>query len=335
MEVQWFLTRDGETIAQYSTEEFRRAVQNGAIRPTDYIRRSDSSGYILASEFLPQPTHEQRSGLGKALAIVVLLGALGGGTYAALPYLPAEQARDFLSKLTEKGPSKREILKEYLTTDAAYSRFFRGLEQKNPQAFEALLTELSDKMSSSDIAEIRSTTNIFFRRQIVEQKSRFLQDPDRAEKLALSRDIARHLASSDADLCIAHALGKAPDDIGRSMTPELRNREADLMLKMLDAPPVQYELIPAREAQALNTKVAHHLFQSHGTEINLLDLEKVPDGKQATACRIFADYLDTVLKLPDNERIALTRVIELDPARLTEELPAETEAPFEFPSGIQ
>ncbi len=337
MEVQWFLTRDGETIAQYSTEQLRRAVQNGAIRPTDFIRRSDSSGYIQASEFLPQAYQESRTGGLKALAVILLIGAIGSGAYAALPYLPfdSQQLRGLVSGLNKTGPTKRETLKTYLTTDAAYSRFFRGLEKQHPQAFEALLTELASKMSSTDIADILSSTNIFIRRQIVERKSRFLQDPDRAAKLALSRDIARHLAPSKPKLCIAHALGNAPEEIGNSMTQSLRDRESDLMLKMLEAPPVQYELIPPRQAQVLNTKVARYLFQSHGTDINLLDLEQVPKGKETAACQIFADYLDAVLKLPEKERIALTRVIELDPARLTQKLPAETEEAIEFPSGIQ
>ena len=48
MDTQWFLTRNGETIAQYTTEQFKRAVAKRVLRPTEYLGRPLNGAEVLA-----------------------------------------------------------------------------------------------------------------------------------------------------------------------------------------------------------------------------------------------------------------------------------------------
>lgn len=338
MDTQWFLTRDGETIAQFSTAQFKRAVVKGVIRPTDFVRRSDSSTFISAAQFLPASYHA-RSATGRivagVLAAVALLGGVGYGVMTLGPkYLTTAFAS--LEKLqTAAGADvRREALKYRLLTDEATQRFFQALAEKHPDTFETIVTQFAanaDMGLDDAIAKARS----YLMTQVIQPRSRFLDDEDKVALMTLSRDMTAHLATTNPKLCIAVALGKPFGDIRPFVTPDLTAREQDLLLKMLDASPQSADLLPAADAQALNNKIARQLYETHGEETALLDLENVPEGKDEPACRMFAAYLDGLLALPQDERVALVRVMMIDPERLTQTAPtAVAPAPADpFPQG--
>lgn len=343
MDDQWFLTRNGETIAQFTTEQFRRAVTKGVVRPGDYVRRSDSSALILADDFLPQPYRRSRAGaLSFVAAGLVLAGIFGGGAYGVSRLSPELlQSATQLSKLDQSAQSaiKRETFRQVLL--AGESPFYRVLAEKDPQAFEDMLTHFADSVGQSE-HDLIANARAYLMKNILEPRARYLSDDDKMAMLSLSRDFSQHLAGINPKLCIAQALGKPFGDMRPFMTPELAQREEALMLKMLEATPQTYDLAPAQEVQALNGKVAAALYQTHGDDVALLDLANAPEGKEEQACRMFVAYLDGVLNLPESERVALVRAMNLDPDRLggdatSTESPAEPaaqpEAAAEAPDG--
>ncbi len=332
MDDQWFLTRDGETIAQFSTEQFRRAVSRGTVRPGDYVRRSDSSALILADDFLPKPYRKPRSAaLPFLAAFLVLFGILGGVGYGLSRLSPEllQSAMDSLSRFDQSAKSavRREGLRHGLLSDATGSRFFKALAEKDPKAFEDMISHFveSEWEAGQDLVP---KAREYIMKTILEPRSRYLSDDDKIAMLSLGRDFGAQLAGSNAKMCIAHALGRPYGDMRPFITPELAQREEEMMLKMLDATPQSYELAPAKEVQALNGIVAMGLYQAHGEDVALLDLENVPPGKEEQACRMFGAYLDGVLNLPQEERVALVRAIVLDPDRLAgDEAASEATAP--------
>lgn len=324
MDTQWFLTRDGETIAQYSTEQFKRAVAKGRLRPADYVRRSDSSSQISASEFLPS-TYKPRSAVPRVLAgIVAVAAALAAIGYGVGEFAPAylQTALQNLEKLkTGASPQsaiKQAALRQMLLSDSVAGGFFAKLEEKDPAAFEELISQFANEAPEEAIPKVRA----YLMKTVVEPRSRYLADDDKAAMLTLNRDISLQLAGTNPKMCLAHALAKPFGDPAPFTTPELQAREQQLMVKILDAEPQTFDLLPAPELQAINSKVGTELYKAHGDEINLLDLESVPDGKDEAACRMFAAYLDGVLTLPEAERVALVRAMMLEPALLSEDTSA-------------
>lgn len=336
MDTQWFLTRNGETIAQYSTNEFKRAVSRRLLRPTDYVRRSDSSTMISAAEFLPAG-YQPRSGVPRVLgSIVAVIAVLAGLGYAAAAVAPAllRPALEVLAKLPAPGapqtPDRDAALREALLQDESRDNVFFVLAQKDPTTFEQLMTYLIETDTGDD-AERVTAGRAYIIKNVIEPKSRDLDDAGKLQLLTLNRDMSLHLATSNPKMCIAHALARPLDDTQQYLTPELKTRQSDMYMAMLDARPQTYDLLPAKDLQALNTKIGTALYETHGDEINLLDLETVPEGKEEAACRIFVAYLDGVLGLPEPERIALIRAMMLEPARLSEQ-PAAEAAPAETPA---
>ncbi|MDO9383727.1 MAG: hypothetical protein Q7T86_12765 [Hyphomicrobiaceae bacterium] len=336
MDTQWFLTRNGETIAQYSTEQFKRAVAKRVLRPTDYVRRSDSSTLISAAEFLP-PTYTPRSAvprvLGGLFAIAAVLGGIGYGVTAIAPAL--RQSIETLDVALENIDSDRDpqaairqaTLRQVLLSDSTAGGFFVALSQKDPAAFEELVAQFSDSLATETPDEVVPKVRAYLMKAIIEPRSRYLPDEDKAAMLTLNRDMSVQLAGTNPKMCLAHALAKPFGDMRAYVTPELKAREEQLMLRMLDAQPQTFDLLPAKELQALNTKVGTSLYEKHGDEINLLDLENVAEGKEEAACRMFAAYLDGVLTLPDAERIALVRAMMLQPGLLAEDATAQQATP--------
>jgi hypothetical protein len=339
MDEQWFLTRNGETIAQFSTEKFKRAVSKGIVRPGDYVRRSDSSALILADDFLPKPHRKPRSAALPFLAAGLVLAGIFGGVFYGLSRLEPtllQAAMDRLAQFDKSAQAavQREVMRQVLLSDTSDNRFFKALAEKDPQAFEDMLTHFSDTTGEA-AQDIVPKAREYLMKNIIEPRSRYLADDDKVAMLSLNRDFGAQLAGSNAKMCIAHALGKPYGDMRPFITPELAQREEDLMLKMLDAEPQTYDLAPAKEVQALNGKVAMALYQAHGDDVALLDLENVPDGKEEQACRMFGAYLDGVLNLPQDERVALVRAIVLDPDRLSGENPAAAEPQTPASEGAQ
>lgn len=319
MDDQWFLTRNGETIAQFSTEQFRRAVNKGIVRPGDYVRRSDSSALILADDFLPKPHRRSRGGaaLSFVAAGFALAGIFAGAAYGVSQLSPEllQSATQSLMRLDEARQTavRREAFRQILL--AAESPFYRTLAEKDPQAFEDMLTYFSANVGQRD-EDLVTNARAYLMKTVLEPRSRYLSDDDKYAMLNLSREFSQDLAGTNPKLCIAQALGRPFGDVRPFMTPELARREEALMLKMLEATPRAFDLAPAAEVQALNGKVAAALYQAHGEDVALLDLENVPEGKEEQACRMFSAYLEGVLSLPENERIALVRAMMLDPDRL-------------------
>lgn len=333
MDTQWFLTRNGETIAQYTTEQFKRAVAKRVLRQTDYVRRSDSSTLISAAEFLP-PTYTPRSAIPRVLAgivaVAVVLGGIGFGVAAVAPAYLQTAMENFGKLKAQAEPQaaiRRETLRQVLLSDSTAGGFFAALSEKDPAAFEELLSQFSESLATETPDEVVPKVRSYLMKTIVEPRSRYLPDEDKAAMLTLNRDMSVQLAGTNPKMCIAHALAKPFGDMRTYITPELKTREEQLMLRMLDAQPQTYDLLTAKELQALNTKVGTGLYEKHGDEINLLDLETVPEGKEEAACRMFAAYLDGVLTLPDAERIALVRAMMLQPGLLAEDTTAQQAAP--------
>jgi hypothetical protein len=337
MDMLWFLTRNGETIAQYTTDQFKRAVAKGIVRPTDYVRRSDSSAFISAADFLPKPYRKSHTGVLNVLAaMLVLAGSVGGAIYGLGQFGPSLNAAiQDLGKVEGSAQTavRREMLRAMLLSDAASSRFFQVLAEKDPAAFEELLTHFSQSMEGVPPNELIAKARDYMTKTIIEPRSRYLSDDDKIALLQLGREFGTQLATSDPKLCIAHALGKPYGDLRPHVTPELIAREQDLMIKMLEASPQEFELRPAAELQALNGKVAAELYKTHGDNLALLDLENVPDGKEAEACQMFGAYIDGVLSLPQDERVALVRAMVLDPGRLSGE-DQQGQAPVEAPAAV-
>ena len=333
MDTQWFLTRNGETIAQYTTEQFKRAVAKRVLRPTDYVRRSDSSTLISAAEFLPT-TYTPRSAvprvLGGIFAVSAVLGGIGYGVTAIAPaYL--QTAMENLGKLQTQGDPQAAIrqatLRQVLLSDSTAGGFFVALSQKDPAAFEELVSQFSESLATETPDEVVPKVRAYLMKTVIEPRSRYLPDEDKAAMLTLNRDMSVQLAGTNPKMCLAHALAKPFGDMRAYITPELKAREEQLMLRMLDAQPQTFDLLPAKDLQALNTKVGTGLYEKHGDEINLLDLENVPEGREEAACRMFAAYLDGVLTLPDAERIALVRAMMLQPDLLAEDTTVQQAAP--------
>lgn len=331
MDTQWFLTRNGETIAQYSTDQFKRAVARRMLRPTDYVRRSDSSTPISAAEFLPA-TYRPRSAvprvLGGIVAVVAAVGGIGYGVGAVAPaYLQAAFQNFDKLKSAPQSAIRQATLRQILLSDTTSGGFFLKLSQKDPEAYEALISQFADSLATESADEVLPKVRAYIGKTIIEPRSRNLMDDDKAAMLALNRDMSLQLAATNPKLCIAHALGKPFGDMRPFITPELKAREEQMMLRLLDAEPQTFDLLPAKDLQALNTKVGTGLYEKHGDEIGLLDLENVPDGKEEAACKMFAAYLDGVLTLPETERIALVRAMMLEPDLLTVTATQETTAP--------
>lgn len=331
MDTQWFLTRNGETIAQYSTEQFKRAVAKRVLRQTDYVRRSDSSTQISAAEFLPA-TYQPRSAvprvLGSIVAVIAVICGVGYGVRVLAPaYL--QTAFENLGKLQTDGSPQSAIrqaaLRQILLSDTTSGGFFLALSQKDPEAFEALVAQFADSLNTESADEVLPQVRAYLMKTIIEPRSHNLTDDDKAAMLALNRDMSLQLAATNPKMCLAHALAKPFGDMKPFITPELKAREEQLMLKLLDAEPQAFDILPAKDLQAINTKVGTNLYEKHGDEIDLLDLEKAPDGKEEAACRMFAAYLDGVLALPEPERIALVRAMVLAPERLTADVTAPQE----------
>lgn len=333
MDTQWFLTRNGETIAQYSTDQFKRAVARRVLRPTDYVRRSDSSTPISAAEFLPA-TYRPRSAvprvLGGIVAVVAAIGGIGYGVGSVAPGYLQTAFQNFEKLKTGGTPQsviRQAALRQILLSDSTSGGFFLALSKKDPEAFETLVSQFSDSLATESADEVLPKVRAYLGKTIIEPRSRNLADDDKAAMLALNRDMSLQLAATNPKMCIAHALGKPFGDMRAFITPELKAREEQMMLKLLDAEPQVFDLLPARDLQALNAKVGTGLYEKHGDEISLLDLENVPDGKEEAACKMFAAYLDGVLTLPETERVALVRAMMLEPDRLTVAATQETQAP--------
>lgn len=334
MDTQWFLTRDGETIAQFSTEEFKRAVAKGRIYPTDFVRRSDSSTYVSAAHFVPADVKRRSAApaiIGGIVAVLAVLVGLGQLAKTIGPSLEtALSSLEHLKTDANVGTVvRRTAIRQALLSDSANNRFYQALAEKDPEAFETMVAHFADA-TTENVEEIIPKARDYLMKQVLEPRAKYLPDDDRVEMMALSRDMSLELAQTNPKLCIAVALGKPFGDIRPFVTDGIRGREENMMLKMLDASPHDVELRPAADLQALNTQVATKLYDTHKDDIGLLDLANVPDGKQETACRVFADYIDGVLNLPREDSLALLRAMTLDPARLEQsapEQPSETTAP--------
>lgn len=332
MNTQWFLTRNGETIAQYSTEEFRAAVAKRVLRPTDYVRRSDSSTYISAAEFLPA-SYQPRSAAprvigGIAAFLVVFLSAWTLASMAAQHIFVNALSAIALMDSKPAGSAdtvSREALRQLLLHDASNGNFYQVLSEKDPQAFETLLDQFAGSVDLSKPDEAALQVRAYLMKSIIEPKMRDLPDEDKAEMLKLNRDTSLQLATTNPNVCIAQALGRPAGDLKPYLTPELSERETRMMLRMLDTTPQHMDLLPASDLQALNAKVGRALYDKHGEEVGLLDLENVAAGKEEAACRMFAAYLDEVLTLPQAESTALIRAMMTDSSRLSEQQPAEAQ----------
>lgn len=341
MSTQWFLTRNGETIAQYSTEDFRRAVAKRVLRPTDYVRRSDSSTYISAAEFLPA-SYKPRSAvprvLGRVSAFVFAILAIWAVASVAGQHIFMTALQAVASLQTKpvgaSNAASRETLRQLLVGDTANGSVFNVLSEKDPEAFETLLTHFDGSVDASRPEDSLPDIRAYLVKNVVEPRMRNLPDDAKQQMLQLNRDTSMQLSTSNPSLCITQALGRPAGDLAPYLTPELQAREAQMMLQILDATPQSVDLLPASELQALNAKVGTALYQQHGDAINLLDLENVPAGKEQDACRMFAGYLDAVLALPDAERVALIRAMMMDSSLLSAEQPAQSQVPVQVPPAV-
>lgn len=330
---QWFLTRDGETIAQYSTEEFKAAVAKGRIRRTDYIRRSDSSTFVSAGEFLPS-TYQPKSGAAGYFAGLFATAAVAGVViYAGV--VPAIRTISELGLTQLQQPAQptsdqqHDAIRQALLSEA--DGFFQLLAQKDAHAFEELVAHVAAEAGAD--ADMISVARQYLMKSIIEPRSRYLSDDDKVASMTLTRDMSAHLAGSNPQMCIAVALGRPAGDIRSFLTPDLSAREQALMLKMLDTTEREIELLPAASLQELNKKVAVKLYEAHADQIALLDLGNVPTGQEAAACQMFVAYLDGVLALPREESVALIRAMMSDPSLLSAEAPAEPAATTAQPAG--
>jgi hypothetical protein len=333
MTIQWFLTRDGETVAQYSTEEFKQAVAKGRIRHSDFIRRSDSSTFISAGEFLPA-SYQAKSGAGAYAAAVVLAIVMASGIVFGLArVLPQhfEQAAINLARLKEAVPdagsqqtaATPEDVRQTLLADPRNGTFYQALSEKDSVAFEDVVTHVASVATTPlDAGETAAEARRYMMKSVIEPRSRYLSDDDKVAMMTLSKDMSAHLASTNPQMCIAVAVGRPTGDTRPFITDDLASREDSLMIRMLDTAPREIELLPAATLQELNKRVAVKLYEAHADQIALLDLENVPDGQEAAACQMFVAYLEGVLALPREESVALIRAMMTDPARLSGEAPA-------------
>jgi hypothetical protein len=328
MDTQWFLTRNGETIAQYSTEQFKQAVANRVLRPADYVRRSDSSTLISAAEFLPA-TYQPRSAAPRVLGQMVLLAlALGAVAFTVSAYLPSMQQT--LSRLEEASrgagvPAGGSNTGENAVWQTVQTEpFYKALQEKDPAAYNAMIVYVQSITASEQPADMLPKLRAYVDETVLKPRLLYLSDDARLTMLTLNRDITLELANTDPKLCIKHALGTSPGEVFAAISPAMRARDDDFRISMLDATPQTYDLLPPQELQALNAKVGTALYAKHGNDVGLLDLQNVAEGKEQAACQMFAAYLDGVLTLPDADRIALVRAMMLEPQRLaaTETAPA-------------
>lgn len=325
--IQWFLTRDGETVAQFTTEQFKDAVARGRIRRTDYIRRSDSSTFISAAEFLPS-TYQPKSGAAAyAASLFAAVGFVGLVLYTVVLPSVAKLGTIDLANLQPPAPQppavedNHDSIRQALMSDTSENGAFQLLAGKDPNAFEGLVAHVAS-VSDGETDTI-SVARQYLMKTVIEPRAKFLSDDDKVASMTLTRDISAHLATSNAELCIATAVGRPAGDVRPFLTPELIDRERDLMAKMLDASPREIELLPAETLQELNKKVAVGLYSAHADQIALLDLENVPAGQESAACQMFVAYLDGVLGLPRDESVALIRAMMTDPSKLSGEAPAD------------
>lgn len=324
--IQWFLTRDGETVAQFTTEEFKDAVARGRIRRTDYIRRSDSSTFISADEFLPA-TYQPKSGAAAyAASLFAAVGFVGLVLYTVVMPSVAKLGTIDLAKLQAPASEpaaaedNHDAIRQALMSDTSENGAFQLLAGKDPAAFEELVAHVAS-VSDGETDTI-SVARQYLMKTIIEPRAKFLSDDDKVASMTLTRDISAHLATGNPELCIATAVGKPAGDVRPFLTPALADRERELMAKMLDTSPREIELLPAETLQELNKKVAVALYAAHADQIALLDLENVPPGQEAAACQMFVAYLDGVLGLPRDESVALIRAMMTDPSKLSRETPA-------------
>lgn len=354
MAIEWHIARNGESRGPFTTQEFHKAIDNGEVLPTDHVWRSDGPDWTSAEPYVAASQSNRLPLLGMAGAIAALLVLLGA-TYWTLP--------SKLGALTELSIPSQEIpqpgetgtgvglsgdaIRAHLLQEEPSTAIYRALATKDPAAFDALVSYLE----SLQIADANAATwqaRAYMMGTVAKPKLKNLSDGEMVELMEITRDMSVELAEANAKTCLDVALERPTEDYRSLISPTLQERESNFFVRLLDTPDREIELPTAARAQEINAGVAQRLVQQHPDKVHLLDLANVAPADEKAACLIFVDYLNGILALPEADRAAMLRVLNVNPALLQtqeaeaaapqEEVPAAPQEPLmvdptqEFPS---
>lgn len=331
MTIEWYVARNGESRGPFSTQEFHKAIDAGEVLPTDHVWRSDGADWVSAAPYVAagKPTRVP------ALAMAGVIAALVVATVAVFATLPSKleglvqevEQNAAVQPGTEVGA---DAIRARLLKDEPATAFFRALAEKDPAAFDGLVTHMAGQPLGTP-EETIWTARSYMMSNIVKPKFKNMSDADMTELMQITRDMSRQLAETSPKVCLDVALERPFGDLSSLIDADVQGRERALMIKLLDLPEREVALPTAERVQQINMAVAQQLVRKYPDKVHLLDLASVQTQDEKAACLIFVEYLDTILALPDEERAAMLRAMNVNPALLetqaSEQAPAAPQVP--------
>jgi GYF domain 2 len=329
MPTTWFIARDGKQHGPITDPEFRKLVELGHLKETDYVWHDGAADWMPGTQFLdaspaltrakpepvplpsagPRSTELQEAAAPSALSSKrrIVIAAIGLVAMVVVGVLVKLATDKVLGGLFATNVDRAAIERQLLA--GPKMRWLQILQEKQPQSYaqfmDALLVRLEKREPLEDsINYLRKS----FVEPIFSANAPYLDDEAMLRYISLIADQMDAFAQKNPALCVRLLHGRPVGDVRPYLPESLQAQELRLLEDALLADKTkQRRWYTQAEQMKLMQGIVARLSQQHGDRVQLINPATPAEGRERDACTIGIALFREIAALPAPNSAALMR----------------------------
>lgn len=331
MATTWFITRDGQQHGPITELEFRKLIELGHLKGTDFVWHEGAPDWMPGTQFLerrteegspaaakPEPTRpddaSRRSASSRALEAtsqqpmrrwlaVIPVAVFALSAVLAYQFLGARFYEFFFRPDIDRAAVERGLLADPKT------KWLRTLQEKQPKSYSEFMDALVERLRKREpmedsINHLRKS----FVEPIFAANAPHLDDEAMLRYISLVGDQMQAFAQKNPALCVRLLHGQDLGDVRPYLTETLQAQE----LKLLEDALLADKTKPRRfytqaEQMQVMQGVMIKLAKQHGNLVELINPATPTGGRERDACTIGIALFREIGALPAPSSAALMR----------------------------
>jgi len=331
MPTTWFIARDGKQHGPITDPEFRKLVELGHLKESDYVWHDGAADWMPATQFLdappaitkprsqpepvrlpgasPKSTELQPAAAPSSLSTKrrIAIAAIGLVAMVVVGVLAKLATDKVLGGLFATKVDRAQVEQQLLGNPKM--KWLQILQEKQPQSYaqfmDALLTRLEKREPLDDsINYLRKS----FVEPIFSANAPYLDDEAMVRYVSLIADQMEAFAQKNPALCVRLLHGRPVGDVRPYLTEALQVQELKLLEDALMADKTkQRRWYTQADQMKVMQGIVGRLSQQHGDRVQLINPATPTDGRERDACTIGIALFREIGALPTPNSAALMR----------------------------
>lgn len=327
MSTTWFISRDGGQHGPITDIEFRKLIELGHLKGTDFVWHEGAADWMPATRFLgasaeaakPEPARpegaSQRSSTSRPLKSVSgrptkrRLGAIVvSALVAAVAAISFNFIGDKIYRSLVQPTVDRATIEQQLLANPKM-KWLQILQERQPTTYSEFMEALTARVKRREPLE--DSIN-YLRKTFVEPiyiaNAPHLDDEAMTRYVYLTADYMEAFSPKNPRLCVLMFRGEPVGDIRPYLTKTLLAQELQLLedALLVDKTKARPRYTQAEQDRLMGAIVAK-LAQQHGNLVQLIDPATPVEGRERDVCTVGAALFRQIALLPAPNSAALMR----------------------------